>query len=84
MTFMGKHKDLVGILILIIIGMFIPFLGSITISYGFNFTELNNWLKVGSTFGYFLLIFAVELIIVYIYFTISNKIAEKKIRKYKP
>ena len=84
MTFMGKHKDLVGILLIVIIGMFIPFLGSITISYGFYFTDLNNWLKVGSTFGYFLLIFAVELLIVYIYFTVSNKLAEKKIGKYKP
>ena len=84
MTFMGKNKDLVGILLIIIIGMFIPFLGSIIISYGFNFIALNNWLKVGSTFGYFLLIFAVELLAVYIYFTISNKIAEKKIGKYKP
>ena len=81
---MGKYKDLVGILLLVIIGMFIPFLGSITISYGFNFNDLNNWLKVGSTFGYFLLIFAVELLIVYIYFTVSNKLAEKKIGKYKP
>ena len=81
---MGKHKDLVGILLIVIIGMFIPFLGSIAISYSFNFTELNNWLKVGSTFGYFLLIFAVELLIVYIYFTASNKLAEKKIGKYKP
>lgn len=81
---MGKNKDLVGILLIIIIGMFIPFLGSIIISYGFNFTDLNNWLKVGSTFGYFLLIFAVELLAVYIYFKISNKIAEKKIGKYKP
>ena len=81
---MGKYKDLVGILLLVIIGMFIPFLGSITISYGFNFTELNNWLKVGSTFGYFLLIFAVELLVVYIYFILSNKFAEKKLGKYKP
>jgi hypothetical protein len=84
MTFMGKHKDLVGILLIVIIGMFIPFLGSITITYGFNFNDLNNLLKVGSTFGYFLLIFAVELLIVYIYFTVSNKLAEKKIGKYKP
>ncbi len=84
MIFMGKHKDLVGILLIIIIGMFIPFFGSIIISYGFNFTNLNNWLKIGSTFGYFLLIFVVELIIVYIYFTILNKLAEKKIGKYKP
>jgi hypothetical protein len=81
---MGKYKDLVGILLLIIIGIFIPFLSSIAISYGFNFTELNNWLKFGSTFGYFLLIFAVELLVVYLYFIVSNKFAEKKIGRYKP
>lgn len=81
---MGKNKDLAVILLIVIIGMFIPFLGSIAINYGFNFTEINNWLKIGSTFGYFLLIFAVELIVVYIYFTLSNKLAQKKFGKYKP
>ena len=81
---MGKHKDLVGILLIVIIGMFIPFLCSIAISYDINFTELNNWLKIGSTFGYFLLIFVVELLVVYLYFIVSNKLAEKKIGKYKP
>ena len=81
---MGKHKDLIVILLIVIIGIFIPFFGSIIISYGFDFTDLNNWLKLGSTFGYFLLIFAVELFFVYIYFMLSNKFAEKKISKYKP
>ena len=81
---MGKHKDLIGILLIVIIGIFIPFLGSIAISYGFNFSDLNNWLKLGSTFGYFLLIFAIELFFVYIYFILSNKFAEKKFSKYKP
>ena len=81
---MGKHKDLIVILLIVIIGIFIPFLGSIAISYGFNFSDLNNWLKLGSTFGYFLLIFAIELFFVYIYFILSNKFAEKKFNKYKP
>lgn len=81
---MGKHKDLAGILFIVILGMFIPFLGSIAIVYGFNFTELDNWLKIVSTFGYFLLIFAFELLIVYLYFTLSNKFAEKRLGKYKP
>jgi uncharacterized BrkB/YihY/UPF0761 family membrane protein len=81
---MGKHKDLAGILLLVIIGMFIPFLGSIAITYGFNFTQIDNWLKISSTFGYFLLIFAFEMFVVYLYFTLSNKFAEKKIGKYKP
>jgi hypothetical protein len=81
---MGKHRDLVGILIIVIIGMFIPFLGSIMINYGFNYTNIGDWLKIGSTFGYFLLIFGVELIVVYLYFSLSNKIANKKLKEYKP
>ena len=81
---MGKNKDLIEILLIIIIGIFIPFICSISISYGFNFNDLSNWLKVTSTFGYFLLIFAIELLVVYLYFTVSNKLAEKKLGKYKP
>jgi uncharacterized membrane protein YbhN (UPF0104 family) len=81
---MGKHKDLAGILLLVIIGVFVPFLGSIAITYGFNPTDADNWLKIGSTFGWFLIIFAAELFVVYLYFTLSNRFAEKKIGKYKP
>ena len=81
---MGKHRDLAGILLLVIIGMFIPFLGSISITYGFNFTEITEWFKIGSTFGYFLVIFGVELLAVFLYFIITSKIASKKIEKYKP
>jgi hypothetical protein len=75
---MSKNKDLVIILLIITIGMFIPFLGSIAINYGFNAY------KIASTFGYFLLIFGIELFIVYLYFTISNKIASDTIKKLKP
>ena len=74
---MGKNRDLIYILTLVIIGMFIPFLGSITINYGFDLCT------IASTFGYFLLIFELELGFVYLYFTISNKRALKKIEKYK-
>ena len=81
---MGKHRDLAGILLLVIIGMFIPFLGSIAITYGFNFTEITEWFRIGSTFGYFLVIFGVELLAVFLYFIITSKIASKKIEKYKP
>lgn len=81
---MGKHRDLAGILLLVIIGMFIPFLGSIAITYGFNFTEIDEWFKMGSTFGYFLVIFGVELLVVFLYFIVTSKIASKKIEKYKP
>lgn len=74
---MGKNRDLIQILLLVLIGMFIPFLGSITVTYGLNVT------RIATTFVYFLLIFGVELAIVYLYFTISNKIASKNMKKYK-
>jgi hypothetical protein len=80
---MGKNKDLAGILLLVIIGMFIPFFGSIIITYGFDFTKISDWFKLGSTFGYFLLIFGIELLLVFIYFNIRNKISNKKIKEYK-
>ena len=74
---MGKNRDLTLILSLVVVGMFIPFLGSMIINYGLNLV------KIVSTFGYFLLIFAIELGAVYLYFTISNQVANKNIEKYK-
>ena len=74
---MGKNRDLAVILSLVVVGMFIPFLGSIIINY-----EL-DLVKIASTFGYFLLIFAIELGTVYLYFTVSNRVANKNIEKYK-
>ena len=81
---MGKNKDLIQILTLVLIGMFIPFLISITITYGLDLTNMDDLIKIGSTFGYFLLIFGIELLIVYLYFTIVNKMANKNMGKYKP
>ena len=81
---MGKHRDLAGILLLVIIGIFIPFFGSVAITYGFDFTKMGDWLKLGSTFVYLLLIFGIELLAVFLYFNITSKIASKKIKKYKP
>ena len=80
---MGKHKDIAGILLMIVLGMFIPFLGSIVITFGLDLTNLENWLKIGSTFGWFLLIFGIELIIVILYYSVTNKIANKKIKEIK-
>jgi len=74
---MGKNKDLIVILSFVLIGMFIPFIGSITINYGLDVQ------KISTTFTYFLFIFGIELLVVYLYFAISNKIAIKKIEKYK-
>lgn len=81
---MGKHRDLLQILIIVIIGMFLPFLGSIVITFNLDITDTNNILKIGSTFLWFLIIFAIELAIVYIYYTVTNKLVNKKMDKYKP
>ncbi len=58
--------------------MFIPFLGSITLSYGF----VPRTIVV--TFVYFLVIFGLELSVVYLFFSLSGKRANKKIEQYKP
>jgi len=80
---MSKNKDLVQILGIVILGMFIPFLGSIVIVFGLDLTYFDNILIIVSTFLYFLLIFGIELIVVYLYFGISNKIAGEKLKKFK-
>jgi hypothetical protein len=77
-TCMGKTRDLVKVLLLILIGMFIPFFGSITLSYGF----LPKTIVI--TFLYFLVIFGLELGFVYLYFSLSGKRANKKMEEYKP
>ena len=81
---MGKHKDLIGILLIVIIGIFIPFLIAISLTYGFNFTQLNDWVKIGTTFGYFLVFFGVELLVVYIYYKITSGIANKQLEQFNP
>ena len=81
---MGKNRDLVQILSIVIIGMFIPFLGSIIIIFNLDITDSNNLLKIAYAFGYFLIFFGIELIFVFLYYRIINKIAGKKIDDYKP
>ena len=81
---MGKTLDLISILIIVIIAMFIPFFGSIVITFGLDFTNIDNLLRIGSTFGWFLLIFGIEILIVFIYYQITGKISSKKIDNYKP
>lgn len=76
---MSKNSDLVQILLIVILGMFIPFLGSFVIMFDVSPLTAEGLLTIGSTFGYFLLIFGLELFIVYIYFYSTNKIAQKKI-----
>jgi len=77
---MGKNRDLISILSIVIIGMFIPFLGSIIITFNLDIRNFETWYKIGSTFGYFLLIFAFELLAVLVFFTISNKFYSKKLK----
>ena len=80
---MSKNRDLILILTIVIIGMFLPFLGSIVITFGLDITLISTWTKIASTFGYFLLIFGIELLIVMLYFTVSNKIFDKKLDEFK-
>ena len=75
---MSKNRDLIQILLIVTIGMFIPFFTSISIVYGLNLTSILL------TFGYFIIVFGIELGIVYGYFSITNWYATKKLDKMKP
>jgi hypothetical protein len=78
---MGKNLDLIQILLIVITGMFIPFLGSLIIVFDVSPATTVGLITIGSTFGYFLLIFGLELAIVYVYFYSTNAIAQRKIDK---
>jgi len=80
---MGKTRDLIQILIIVIIGIFIPFFGSLILSFNIDITKTNNLMKIFSTFLWFLLLFGIELFAVYLYFQITSKIAGKKLDEYK-
>ena len=81
---MGKTRDLIQILLVVIIGVLIPFFGSIIINFDMDFTKIDNLMKIGSTFLWFLLIFGIELLAVYVYYQLTNKIASNKIKKFGP
>ncbi len=76
---MGKNRDLFQILAIVIVGMFIPFLVSITFVFQVNIFVAKGWMKILSTFGMFLLVFGVELLAVFAYFHITNSLAERKL-----
>lgn len=80
---MGKNQDVVLLLLIVIIGMFIPFLLSIAYIFKLNLLSTDGWITISSTFGVFLLIFGFELMFVFLYFRITNSIAEKKINQQK-
>lgn len=75
---MGKHRDVIQVLLLVLVGMFFPFLGSIALTYGLEIR------KIGLTFVYFIGIFGIELGVVFLYFTVSSIRANKHLEKYKP
>jgi len=75
---MGKNADIVKVLLLVLIGMFIPFLSSITLSYGFIPG------RIAVTFLYFLGFFGLELGVVYLFFSLGGRRASKKMEQYKP
>ena len=81
---MGKTRDLIQILLVVIIGVLIPFFGSIIINFDMDITKIDNFMKIGSTFLWFLLIFGIELLAVYVYYQLTNKIASKKLNKFRP
>ena len=81
MEIMSKNRDLIQILLIVIIGMLIPFLGSLVIMFDISPLTIDGLVTIGSTFGYFLLIFGLELAIVYVYFYSTNTLAQKKIDK---
>ncbi len=81
---MGKTRDLIQILLVVIIGVLIPFFGSIIINFDIDITKINNFVKIGSTFLWFLLIFGIELLVVFVYYQVTNKIADKKFKKIRP
>lgn len=80
---MSKRKDLISILAIVIIGMFIPFFISINLTFGLNFTNIDNLFKIGSTFFWFLIIFGIELAAVYLFYYITNKTAKEKLDELK-
>jgi hypothetical protein len=80
---MSKNRDLFQILILVLIAMFIPFFISVIINFEIDFSNFEDILKIIITFIHFLIIFGIELIVVFIYFNISNKLSNNKINKIK-
>jgi hypothetical protein len=75
---MGRHRDLAGVLGLVVLGMFIPFSGSMLLLYGFNLFSLLLGFLV------FLVMFGLELGVVYVYFKVSGKRAAAEVERLGP
>ena len=78
---MGNNRDVVNILLLVTIGMFIPFVGSLALVFKIDLFAVEGWVFIFSTFFYFLVIFGIELGVVYVYYTLTNRFAQKSFQK---
>ena len=74
---MGNTLDVIKILLLVIIGMFIPFIGSLTLAFKINLFMFQGWGLIITSFLYFLVFFGIELAVVFVYYTLTNRIAQK-------
>ncbi len=74
---MGNNTDVVKILIIVIIGMLIPFIGSVALAFGINLFTLHGWVSIILTFLFFLVFFGIELGVVYIYYNLTNRAAQR-------
>jgi len=75
---MSRHRDIAGILVLVIIGMFVPFSGSVLLFYGLSLDRLLLGFLV------FLVLFGLELGVVVVYFKVSGKRAAAEVERLRP
>lgn len=80
---MGKNRDVVQILLIVIGGMFLPFFISLAFMFHIDVFTFSGWFQIISAFFYFLIIFGIELGSVILYFHITNSLAKKKFAKQK-
>ncbi len=75
---MSRHWDIVRILLVVVVGMFIPFSGSVLLFYGLSLGRLLLGFLV------FLVLFGVELGAVVLYFKVSGKRAAAEVERLRP
>jgi len=81
--FMGKNRDVVQIILIVLGGMFLPFFITLVLLFHVDVFSWSGWVQIITAFFYFLLIFGVELGSVILYFHITNHFAEKKLLRLK-
>ena len=80
---MGKNRDVVQIILIVLAGMFLPFFITLVFLFHVDVYSLSGWIQIISAFFYFLIIFGVELGSVILYFHITNTFAKKKYEQQK-